>query len=355
MSDWSSEQIQNAALIYQVGRSMGMSSRDIQIGLMAAIVESGLRNVHYGDRDSLGLFQQRPSAGWGTPDQILNPQYAAQKFFSALKGLGDRRLQMNMGQAAQAVQRSAYPDRYQQQIGTVRNLWPRIASAAGDMQQSMDGGPYKSQPTMKFQKAGDAQPSPLDPSSQGPGDALAAPASDILDAWDTATPTPLDYNSQTSLVPTQQKSYMPLVSPGTNQAVIQPMAQVSGPYAKGVNGWRKAAVQTALSYVGTPYVWGGESRQGVDCSGLVALALIAAGKRPPRVSYQQAAMGSRVALNQLRPGDLVAWENNPRQPGADHIAMYIGNGKIVEAAKPGTAVRVRTLGSNEGAWGVSLG
>lgn len=353
MSGWSSEQIQNAALIYQVGRSMGMSSRDIQIGLMAAMVESGLRNVHYGDRDSLGLFQQRPSAGWGTPEQILNPQYAAQKFFSALKGLGDRRNQMNMGAAAQAVQRSAYPDRYQQQLGTVRTLWPRIAGAAGDMQQSMDGGPYQSQPTMKFQKAGDPQPAPLD---LGSNDSLGLPSTDVLDAWDTTTPTALDANNtQAGLVDTKHQSYMPLVSTGTNQAVIQPMAQVSGPYAKGVNGWRKAAVQTALSYVGTPYVWGGESRQGVDCSGLVALALIAAGKRPPRVSYQQAAMGTRVGLNQLRPGDLVAWDNSPRNPGADHIALYIGNGKIVEAARPGTAVRVRTLGNNEGAWGVSLG
>lgn len=350
---WTAEQIHNAAVIYQVGRAMGMSSRDIQIGLMTAIVESGLRNVNYGDRDSLGLFQQRPSQGWGTPEQVLNPRYAAQKFFSALKNVGNR-TQISMGSAAQAVQRSAYPGRYDQQIGNVRALWPRVAGAAGDPQQSMDGGPYTGQPAAEPLKFTQDPTSAIQQPDYTQPDSLGMPPTDILDAWDTTTPVSLDSNNpQASL--TSGKSYMPLVSPGTNDAVIKPMAQVSGPYAKGVNGWRKAAVQTALSYVGTPYVWGGESRSGVDCSGLVALSLMAAGKKPPRVSYQQAAMGTRVGLNQLRPGDLVAWDNSPRNPGADHIALYIGNGKIVEAARPGTAVRVRTLGNNEGAWGVSLG
>ena len=72
------------------------------------------------------------------------------------------------------------------------------------------------------------------------------------------------------------------------------------------------------------------------------------------MSYQQANYGSRVGLNKLRPGDLVAWDNSSRNNGADHIAMYIGNGRILEAAKPGTSVRIRKLGHNEGAWGVRI-
>jgi cell wall-associated NlpC family hydrolase len=355
---WSPEQIQNAATIYQVGRSMGMSTRDIQIGLMAAIVESGLKNVNYGDRDSLGLFQQRPSAGWGQPEQILNPRYAAQKFFSALRGLGDRRNQMSMGSAAQAVQRSAYPGRYDQHIGDVRALWPRVTGAAGDPQQSMDGGPYTAQPSLHF--SADKQTSSTMPDQQpdyfgSADDALGLPSASILDAWDSASPLPPQDSNNTDAALTSAKSYMPLVSQGTNQAVIQPMAEETGGYAKGVSGWRKAAVQTALRYVGTPYVWGGSTPSGFDCSGLVQYALGQAGKRVPRISYQQANMGKRVGLNQLRPGDLVAWDNSTRNNGADHIAIYIGNGKIVEAPRPGLAVRVRSLGSNEGAFGVSLG
>lgn len=351
---WTGEQIQNAATIYQVGRSMGMSSRDIQIGLMAAMVESNLVNVHYGDRDSLGLFQQRPSAGWGTPQQVLNPQYAAQKFFSALRGLGPGRLNMSMGAAAQAVQRSAYPDRYAQRIGDVRALWPRIASAAGDMQQSMDGGPYKN--TIRFDQPQQTARGTISQPPQQPQQpvTLGLPSTDVLDAWDTTTPTPMDAQATPTSVP-NQKSYMPLVSPGTNQAVIQPMAEVSGGYAKGVNGWRKAAVQTAEQYIGVPYVWGGTSPNGFDCSGLVQYVMSKVGKQMPRVSYAQANVGRRVALNQLRPGDLVAWDNSSRNNGADHIAIYAGNGMIIEAPRPGLSVRMRRLGSNEGAWGVSLG
>lgn len=99
------EQLKNAAIIANVGSGMGMSARDIQIGIMTAITESGLVNVQYGDRDSLGLFQQRPSMGWGTAAQVTDPRYAATKFFSALRGVQNRG-DMSPWLAAQAVQRS---------------------------------------------------------------------------------------------------------------------------------------------------------------------------------------------------------------------------------------------------------
>lgn len=107
--EFNAEQMQNAAIIARVGKSMGMSARDIQIGIMTAIAESGLINVNYGDRDSLGLFQQRPSQGWGTPDQVRNPEYASKKFFDALKRLSGRD-SWAPWKAAQAVQRSAFAD-----------------------------------------------------------------------------------------------------------------------------------------------------------------------------------------------------------------------------------------------------
>lgn len=90
MPKLSNEQMGNARIVVGVGRSMGMSDRDIIIALMAAYQESRLQNLDYGDRDSLGLFQQRPSAGWGSPQQIMNPTYAARKFYSALKGVKGR-------------------------------------------------------------------------------------------------------------------------------------------------------------------------------------------------------------------------------------------------------------------------
>jgi murein DD-endopeptidase MepM/ murein hydrolase activator NlpD len=107
----SGEQLANAATIMSVGKSMGGSTRDLIIGIMTAMQESGLRNLDYGDRDSLGLFQQRPSMGWGTPQQIRTPSYAAKKFFEQeLKVKGRENMPLTL--VAQAVQRSAFPYAY---------------------------------------------------------------------------------------------------------------------------------------------------------------------------------------------------------------------------------------------------
>lgn len=121
-----------------------------------------------------------------------------------------------------------------------------------------------------------------------------------------------------------------------------------------IGGSAGKIVRAAKSLLGTPYVWGGTSTTGVDCSGLVQLAYKAAGISLPRVSYQQAGSGKRVSIGDLKPGDLVAWDNSTRNNGADHIAIYIGGGQIVEAPRPGTSVRVRKIGNNEGAWGVRI-
>lgn len=107
--NFDTDQLNNAAIIAEVGSGMGMSRRDIEIGIMTAITESGLRNLKYGDRDSQGLFQQRPSQGWGTVEQVTNPRYAANAFFSHLKAISKRN-DMSPWMAAQAVQRSAFSD-----------------------------------------------------------------------------------------------------------------------------------------------------------------------------------------------------------------------------------------------------
>jgi hypothetical protein len=112
----------NASTIIRVGRDLGVSDYGIVVALAAAAQESGLRNLDWGDRDSVGLFQQRPSAGWGTVDELTTPSYAAQLFFGgesnpnagATRGLLDIPgwEGLSVTEAAQAVQISAYPDRY---------------------------------------------------------------------------------------------------------------------------------------------------------------------------------------------------------------------------------------------------
>lgn len=118
-----SEMRANAEVIYNVGKRLGVNDYGIVIALATAMQESSLRNINYGDRDSLGLFQQRPSMGWGSAEQIMNPEYAARAFFGGptgpnagkIRGLLDIKnwSTMQLTKAAQAVQISAFPDAYQ--------------------------------------------------------------------------------------------------------------------------------------------------------------------------------------------------------------------------------------------------
>lgn len=118
------EQSENARLIIRIGRELGVSDRGIAIALGTAMQESWLRNLDWGDRDSLGLFQQRPSSGWGSPEQIRDRERSTRVFYggpadpngSATRGLLDIPgwEGLSYADAAQAVQISAYPDRYAQ-------------------------------------------------------------------------------------------------------------------------------------------------------------------------------------------------------------------------------------------------
>jgi hypothetical protein len=117
----SAEQARNATTIARVARDRGLPDRAVVIALATAQQESGLRNLDYGDRDSLGLFQQRPSQGWGTPAQVQDPVYAAGKFYDGLvqvPGWDTGRLT----DVAQTVQRSGFPEAYQKHQAMAEEL-----------------------------------------------------------------------------------------------------------------------------------------------------------------------------------------------------------------------------------------
>jgi hypothetical protein len=114
-SDWylSPDQADNAALVAGTSVARGLPARAATIGLATALQESKLINIDYGDRDSVGLFQQRPSQGWGTVQEILDPVYSTNAFYDVLvkvEGYED----MAVTDAAQTVQRSGFPDAYAQ-------------------------------------------------------------------------------------------------------------------------------------------------------------------------------------------------------------------------------------------------
>lgn len=106
-------QVTNARLIYDIGTSLRLPQRATVIAIATAMQESKLDNVPYGTEDSLGLFQQRPSRGWGSAADVMTPAYAATAFYRRLAAVpGWRSLPLTV--AAQHVQNSAYPGAYAQ-------------------------------------------------------------------------------------------------------------------------------------------------------------------------------------------------------------------------------------------------
>ncbi|MER7420480.1 hypothetical protein ABT346_27490 [Micromonospora peucetia] len=123
-------QLANAKAIVEEAKDTGVGERGAVIGIATSLQESKLYNLGhlgaYNDHDSQGLFQQRPSSGWGSPDEITDPEYASQAFFQALKNVGGWQ-QLPLTSAAQTVQVSAYPFAYaqweEQAADIVSQLW----------------------------------------------------------------------------------------------------------------------------------------------------------------------------------------------------------------------------------------
>ncbi len=135
IDNWDTEQLEIAATIIDVGVAKGVPRWGWIVGLATAMQESGLRNLpHLGNRndhDSIGVFQQRPSQGWGTVEQLSQPEYQAGKFFDKLLTVTGWE-QMPLTQAAQAVQVSAYPDAYAKWADDAIQLVEQLTSTLTD-------------------------------------------------------------------------------------------------------------------------------------------------------------------------------------------------------------------------------
>ena len=125
----SEEQRANAATIIGVARGMGAPPRAWLVALATAMQESTLRNIDYGDRDSLGLFQQRPSQGWGSPAEVTDPVYSTTIFIERLLQVPGWDT-MPVTVAAQTVQRSAFPNAYAKWEGLAAELVQGLADVA---------------------------------------------------------------------------------------------------------------------------------------------------------------------------------------------------------------------------------
>lgn len=180
-----SSQMANAATIAAVGLRRKMPEHAVVVALATAFQESKLENLPHGDRDSVGLFQQRPSQGWGTPEQIRDPQYAADRFYAALRKVRGWQ-DMRVTDAAQAVQRSAFPEAYEQWVDESKVL---AKALVGDASGAVSCTVAR-QPEMRGSAAADAllrvltrdwgQMAATVPAKQGD---LAVSAADARTGW----------------------------------------------------------------------------------------------------------------------------------------------------------------------------
>ncbi|MGN6359723.1 MAG: NlpC/P60 family protein, partial [Thermomicrobiales bacterium] len=168
----------------------------------------------------------------------------------------------------------------------------------------------------------------------------ATPAPSTPTAGVTATPSPAPSPSPTatpSPTPSPALPYDPNIPAG-------PLTMPGdGPLLDASGDWRTAVTTEALKHLGVPYIWGGATPDGWDCSGFVQWVFShAAGVNLPRVAGDQAGVGINVNLEALRPGDLVFFANT-YAPGISHVGIYLGNGQFVHAANPGAKTTVSNL------------
>lgn len=182
------------------------------------------------------------------------------------------------------------------------------------------------------------------PSSGGSGDAAGPGGSGGAGGGGPTTPPPSGGSGSGS----GGQPTSPPADPGAPPPPPPPPA--SDPYGLGTGSQRgsadqgAAAVAWALQQVGKAYVYGASGPDSFDCSGLTMRAWQNAGLSINRTSRDQYRSYYKVAYDQMRPGDLIAWGTNGSDPGSVyHVAMYIGNGQMVEASRPGIPVRVTTI------------
>jgi cell wall-associated NlpC family hydrolase len=305
-SSMDAEQRRNAAVITQVAArlQLPMAQRQLaaRIGVAVALRESVLRNISYGDRDSLGLFQQR--GRWGSTSERTDPTTAALMFYTGGRGGQPGLLDisgwqaMTLTQAAQAVQRSAFPNAYARWADPATTLvaqaWPRDASTGTGLDAGLDAGLQ---------------------GGLGSGMGGTCGGSEDLGA-DVSLPQGFS------------------VPEGTPQNV-------------------QVAIAWALHQLGTPYTYGGtctdphgaDPGRRCDCSSLVQQAYAKAGIALPRTTIGQRTAGRSVLTGQVQPGDLIFTAGSESTGPGDprHVGMAIGSGLLVQAPQTGDVVKISRI------------
>lgn len=307
---YDAEQMTIARTIVDTTARRGLPRRAAVLAVATAIVESQLRNLDHGDRDSLGVFQQRPSQGWGTPAQVRDPVYATNAFLDRLVAINAWQ-HMPDGAAEQLVQRSGFPERYAPEH-------PRAEAIVTKFWRETT--PRPSPPRDRNRTGGPAPGGEVDQraTSRPRDDVEVAAGCPDTETGDTVTDT---------------------------RVGARELKQLPRGYTLPRDRTQRAAVSYVVSKVGRPYVWGAKGPGAFDCSGLMMAAWAHAGVAIGAATTTQIHDGRAVpGIGQVQPGDLLfipgslGTPSNPR-----HVGMYIGHGLLINAYDQDSGVIVERL------------
>lgn len=411
--DFDAEQLANAAAIMTAGQEVGATDRDIQIALMVGLVESNLHNVDHGDRDSIGVFQQRDA--WGSTEDRMNVAKSAEMFFlggqAGQQGLLDipDREKRDMGDLAQDVQVSAFPTRYAERTREAEAVIGAVlggGSGTETKRQYKGKNPYdtltRDGETVDYMTSAALDAAIEDfggemPLMQGGHSHYHASGNThaglgVLDLdvpngdWAGAMESlrKIGFAAWVRNVPgygyAGDGAHIHAVLIGNEELSPQAQVQVQS-YLNNDDGlkgsrpddgprqyvnnrfvwgrplkererWRDGIVKRAEQFLGTGFKYGGEDITGADDAGFVRQVYSELGVELPRTSYDLAFASDPVEKDDLKPGDLVTWDKHPTLR-SDHIGVYVGNGRYVEG-RPGGVFQVSLLGDEDDVRGVSL-
>ncbi|WP_433432003.1 C40 family peptidase [Nonomuraea sp. CA-141351] len=331
----SSTQMANAKVIVEIAIKLKLPRRAAEIALATALQESHLDNAAVGDHgESLGLFQQKPSAGWGTREQVTTPNHAARTFYERLvqvRGWKD----MPLTKAAAIVQRpredlrGEYAKHEPVAKRLVAALWSAKPTPAGDIAKNLG---LTTQERARVQSSIEA--------AAGLGIPREAVVLDVMSGLQRK------YGA-TSMDPADLRKQAEGIVNTTAGQLCAGLTIVAGSPRGAV------AASAALAQRGIPYSWGGggpdgpsygigrgAGTKGFDCSGLTEYAWSKAGIRIGSTTYQQINAGSKIPHSQIQPGDLVFYETDPSRSGPDHVGLAISNTEMVNAPYTGAVVRI---------------
>ncbi|MBB2744617.1 UNVERIFIED_ORG: cell wall-associated NlpC family hydrolase [Microbispora rosea subsp. rosea] len=348
----SSQQIANAREIVNVAAKLGLPKRAAEIALGTATQESSLTNLRTGS-GSYGLFQQQPSQGWGTKQQITNPSHAARSFYKRLVAIPGWQ-HMPLTQAAALVQhpredlRDAYAKHEPRAKALVALLWKggslrRAAvdtATRDDMRVSIQAAAGLGVPRDELVASIAGDLTNQDSGKHLDPDEIRKRADDIV----------------TTIAGRLCKELKLRAGNPADETATDGNALVESPAGRGA-----IAVRAALDMIGVPYSWGGGGpggpsfgtgrgarTKGFDCSGLTEYAWSKAGVSIGSSTSPQWHSGKHVDRSQLQPGDLVFFAYNSRNPGTiHHVGLYVGKGKMIHAPHTGSYVQIAPMSRSD--------